>query len=1101
MRRVAFAVAACLVLSGTLVVGKPQAPAGSPTPASTPAKSRLTEAALSGLAFRGIGPALWSGRISDIAIHPKRRHVWYVTAGSGGVWKTENAGTTWTPIFDAQPSYSIGCVTIDPSNPDIVWIGTGENVSGRHVGIGDGVYKSLNGGRTWTNMGLRQSEHIARILVDPRDSNFVYVAAEGPLWSPGGDRGLYLSTDGGATWTESLQVNRDTGVTSVEFDPTNPDVLYAAAYQRRRTVAAFMGGGPDSGIYKSTDAGETWRKLTVGLPKGDVGKIGLAVSTIDPKVVYATVEALPDERGFYRSTDGGESWEKRSDYISGGTGPHYYQEIFADPNRFDRVYQMDPGLRATDDGGRTWRRVPEQNKHGDNHAMAFVLGDPDYILNGSDGGVYESRDAGRTWRFFENLPLTQYYKVAVDQALPFYNIHGGTQDNGSQAGPSRTVNAHGISTSDWVITYGADGYACAVDPTDPNIVYVEWQEGNLLRYDRRSQETVYISPRPGPDDPPLRFNWDSPVFISPHAPARIYYASQYVWRSDDRGDSWTKISPDLTRNLFRLEMPIMGRTWSADALWDHGAMSLFSTITSISESPLVEGLIYAGTDDGLVQVTEDGGKSWRKVDKLPGVPDRYFVNEIKASRLEKDAVFVAVDNHKTGDYKPYLLRSDDRGRTWRSIAGDLPARHWVWSVVQDHIRKEILFAGTEYGIYVTLDGGTRWVKLAGGVPTISFRDLEIQERENDLVGASFGRGFYVLDDYSPLRHITERALEQEALLFPVKKALMYIPQTPIGGADKGMFGETYFTAPNPPFGAVFTYYLKQPLKTAAEARRDREKDRQRDGQPVTFPGWDTLRAEDSEDKPAIILSVTDETGQLVRQVIGPVTEGIHRVAWDLRYPPVNPTELETPFRESWQQAPQGPLVVPGTFTVSIAKRVGGVTTPLGEPQTFTVESLALATLPEPDRAALLAFQRRAGSLQRAMMGAAAAVNEGLRQLQFMKRAATDTPGLDPALVREAYGLERRLRASLTVLSGDRVVSRRSEPVPPSLIERVNGQLGATSPITATTKRDYEIAAAAFGKVLENIRALVDSDLKALGDRFEAAGAPWTPGRSVPKWKR
>ncbi|MBN2223067.1 MAG: glycosyl hydrolase, partial [Deltaproteobacteria bacterium] len=376
--------------------------------AKTEKKSGLTEAVLSGLKFRNIGPAVMSGRISDLAIHPQNRSLWYVAVGSGGVWKTENAGTTWTPIFDDQPSYSIGCLTLDPNNPEVVWVGTGENVSGRHVGFGDGVYKSLNGGKTWTNMGLPNSEHIARILVDSRNSQTIYVAAEGPLWSPGGERGLYKSTDGGKTWAPSLEISKDTGVASAEFDPSNPDVIYAAAYQRRRSVAAFMGGGPESAIYKTEDAGATWRKLTVGLPKGDMGKIGLAVSPIDPRVVYATIEAGPEERGFYRSADKGESWEKRNSFISGGTGPHYYQEIFADPNTFDRVYQMAPPLMVTEDGGKTFQRVNEKHKHGDNHAMAFIAGDPDYILNGSDGGVYESRDRGKTWRFFDNLPVTQF---------------------------------------------------------------------------------------------------------------------------------------------------------------------------------------------------------------------------------------------------------------------------------------------------------------------------------------------------------------------------------------------------------------------------------------------------------------------------------------------------------------------------------------------------------------------------------------------------------------------------------------------------------------------------------------------------------------------
>jgi photosystem II stability/assembly factor-like uncharacterized protein len=1090
-----------------LPAAKPGAPVATPAAstkagtASEPA-SLITADLLSGLAFRNIGPAIMSGRISDIVMHPKRAATWYVAVGSGGVWKTENAGTTWMPVFDAQPSYSIGCITLDPSNPDTVWVGTGENVSGRHVGFGDGVYKSLNGGKTWTNMGLKSSEHISRILVDPRNSAVVYVAAEGPLWAPGGERGLYRSADGGKTWTLSLEVSKDTGVTSAELDPSHPDILYAASYQRRRTVAAFIGGGPESAIHKSEDAGKTWRKLTVGLPTGDVGKIGLAVSPIDPRVVYATVEASPGDRGFYRSTNMGESFEKRSSFISGGTGPHYYQEIFADPNTFDRVYQMNPGLMVTHDGGKTFVRVDEKSKHGDNHAMAFLRGDPDYILNGSDGGVYESHDRGQTWRFFENLPVTQFYKVALDNALPFYNVHGGTQDNGSQLGPSRTLNANGISNDDWSITYGADGYASAIDPTDPDTVYVEWQEGNLLRYDKKSHETVYISPKPGPGEPPLRFNWDSPVLVSAHSHTRVFYASQYVWRSDDRGDSWTRISPDLTRNIFRLTQPIMGRTWSADALWDHGAMSMFSTITTISESPIVSGLIYAGTDDGLIQVTEDGGANWRKIDKLPGVPDNFFVNKVRASKIDKDVVFAAVDVHKTGDIKPCVLRSDDRGRTWTSIAGDLPARTIVWSIAQDHVKRELLFAGTEFGIYATIDGGKHWLKLGGGVPTISFRDIEIQERENDLVGASFGRSFFILDDYSPLRNINEAALGQAAVLFPARKALSYIPLRPIDSSGKGTRGETFYVAPNPPFGAVFTYYLKDAVKPGAEARREAEQKLTKDSKPVTFPGWDVLRKEENEEKPRIVLTVTDSTGQVVRRINAPTGAGIHRVAWDLRYPPVDPTSVEEPGpREEWDDIPQGPLVVPGAFSVTLGKVVDGATIPLGEAQRFVVESLGLASLPEKDKPALLAYQKKAGELQRAMMGASAAVDEALKTITVMKKALTDTPRADPTLGEQARAIETGIRAAQRELVGDQTVGRRSEARAPSLMDRISTQIGSTGPITRTVQRDYEIAADGFGAVLETLRGLIDRDLRSLGAAMEAAGAPWTPGRGLPVWKK
>jgi photosystem II stability/assembly factor-like uncharacterized protein len=1101
MRKTVVAILLCLALTAFLAVPGPAQSKRAAKAAKGAPQPRLTSELLSGLAFRNIGPAIMSGRISDVAIHPKKRHTWYVAVGSGGVWKTENAGTTWMPIFDGQPSYSIGCVTIDPSNPETVWVGTGENVSGRHVGFGDGIYKSLNGGKTWTNMGLAKSEHIGRVLVDPRDSDVVYVAAEGPLWSSGGERGLYKTTDGGKTWALVLKISEDTGVTSAEFDPANPDIIYAAAYQRRRSVAAFMGGGPESAIYKSDDAGKAWRKLTVGLPSGDIGKVGLAVSPFDPAVVYATVEAGPEERGFYRSADRGESWEKRSSYISGGTGPHYYQEIYADPNVFDRVYQMDPGMMVTDDGGRTWRRVPEENKHGDNHAMGFIKGDPGFILNGSDGGLYVTYDGAKSWRFFENLPVTQFYKLALDNALPFYNVHGGAQDNGSQMGPSRTLNANGISDRDWTITYGADGYACAIDPTDPNTVYLEWQNGNVLRYDRKSHETVFISPRAEPSDPPLRFNWDSPILISPFSHTRLYYAGQFVWRSDDRGDSWTLISSDLTRGIFRLEQKIMGREWSVEALWDHGAMSQYGTITSLSESRLQEGLIYVGTDDGLIQVTEDGGKTWRKIDRIAGVPDYFFVNKIMASKHDRDMVFAAVDSHKTGDSKPYLLMSADRGRTWTNIAGGLPQRTIVWAVAQDHVMKDLLFAGTEFGIYATLDGGKTWLKLGGGVPTISFRDLEVQERESDLVGASFGRSFFVLDDYSPLREMTEDKLAGEAALFPVKKALQYVPLRPIDSDGKGCLGDSFYLAPNPSFGAVFTYYLRDGVKSAAETRREAEAKLVKDGKPVPFPGWDALRKEENEPKPAVLLIVADETGQVVRRITAPAGKGIHRVAWDLRYPGIEPTQLESARREAWEREPVGPMVVPGKFTATLVKIVDGIAMTLAGPQPLVVESLNLASLPEKDKSALLAFQAKAGELQRAMMGAGAAAEDALNNLKYIRKALLDTPKADPKLAEAARTIEKRIQDQVAVLFGDRTKGMRSEPTVPSLMERVTAQLDSTGPITATARRGYEIAADGFEKLLEEMRRAIDVDLKKLQGDLEAAGAPWTPGRGVPVWKK
>ena len=1064
----------------------------------------MAAATFAGLTLRNIGPALMSGRIADIAIHPRDRATWYVAAGSGGVWKTTNAGTTWAPVFDGQGSYSIGTVAIDPNRPEVVWVGTGENVSGRHVGFGDGVYRSLDGGRTWRNMGLRASEHIAKILIDPRDSNVVYVAAEGPLWSAGGQRGVFRSDDGGATWEPVLQISADTGVTDLEFEPGNPDVLYAAAYQRRRTVWALLAGGPESGIYKSTDAGATWRRLETGLPRGDMGKIGLAVSPIRPEVVYATIEAEPEERGFYRSVDRGESWEKRNSYISGGTGPHYYQEIYASPHAFDRVYQMDVWMRVTDDGGLHFRPLGEPDKHSDNHALAFVAGDADYLLAGCDGGLYESFDHGASWRFVANLPVTQIYKMALDDARPFYHVTGGTQDNGTIWGPTRTANVHGIQNRDWLVPYGADGYATAIDPTDPNTLYVSWQNGHLLRYDLRTHEALDIQPQPAPGDPPERWNWDAPLLISPHEPQRLYYGSQRLWRSDDRGDSWRPVSGDLSRGRNRYELPINESVPGVSALYDNSAMSWYGNLTSISESPLVQGLIYVGTDDGLVQVTEDGGATWRRIDALPGVPEGAFVNEISASVNAPDTVFVALDNHKQGDFTPYLLRSDDRGRSWRSIVGDLPARHIVWSVAEDHVDPRLLFAGTEFGLFFSTDGGEQWIELTGGVPTVAFRDIALQRRHSDLVAASFGRGFFVLDDYAPLRHLNEERLAAEALLFPVRDALRYVPSVDLGVRGKGYQGSAHYTAPNPPFGALITYFLRQAPQTARERRQKRERQLRQRGEDVPFPGYDELAEEEREREPHLIVTITDTDGHVLRRIDAPAEAGLHRVAWDLRLPPVEPVELEPQPTPVWANEPVGPMVPPGEYRAQLGLWVNGEQRPLADPVSFRVVALAEAAegaeaVTGAGAAETFAFQRRTAEAWRRARGAAAAVQEARERLRHMHEAVLRTPGAGTDLLARVEGLDERFAALQQTLRGDPVRARLREPSVPAILDRlgqiVEGHWYTTEPPTGTFREGLAIAEQELAAALEELSAAADA-LAGLERDLEAAGAPWTPGRRI-----
>ena len=970
------------------------------------------EATFSGLEMRSIGPALMAGRIADIAVHPDNPNVWYVAVGSGNVFKTENSGTTWTPIFDDEDAYSIGCITLDPNDPDTVWLGTGENAAGRHFGYGAGVYRSRDGGASWENMGLEASEHIGMIAVDPRDSDRVFVAAQGPMWSAGGERGLYRTTDGGESWEKVLgdglgntpEDDAYTGVTEVHLDPRDPDVMYAASWQRFRNVAVLLDGGPGSGIHKSEDGGDTWRELSAGLPSGNMGKIGLAISPQQPDVVYATIELANKQGGFWRSEDGGERWEKRSDYLSGGTGPHYYQEIFASPHVFDRVYQMDVFLHRTDDGGETFERMEADTKHVDHHAMAFRADDPNYLLVGNDGGIYESFDGGVHWKYAANLPITQFYKVTVDYAEPFYNIYAGAQDNSNLGGPSRTDNVVGIRNEDWFLTTGADGHQNVADPTNPNIVYSSWQQGSLTRYDGATGEMVFIQPQAGPGEPRERYNWDAPILISPHDPARIYHASSRVWRSDSRGDAWTPISGDLTGGPEapgRLEESLMGRTWSFDSSWDLSAMSQFHTITSLSESPLVEGLLYVGTDDGRIQVSENGGESWRLGGRLPGVPTEYFVNDIKADLHDPDTVYVVVDDHKHGDYSPYVLRSTDRGRSWRSIAGNLPERHLLWRLVQDHVKPGLMFLGTEFGVFFTVDAGDTWTKLGGGAPNIPFRDLAIQQRENDLVGATFGRSLYVLDDYSPLREVDADMLREGATFFPVRRTHWYVPRRPLSCRSAGCVdsqGDAYYVAENPPFGAVFTYYLAEDLQSRADARAEAEKPLIEANEDVPFPGWEALQAEDREDAPAVLFTVRDGDGAIVRHLEGPTSAGFHRIAWDLRYPALRPWR---PGEDAEAAQAGGVLVAPGNFEVTMQLRRDGALMTVGEPRTVVLESIREPTLAGPTQEERVEFGRQVADLDRVVGGTVASIDALL----------TELGGVRAALQRSTADLSLRTRAS------------------------------------------------------------------------------------------
>lgn len=1072
---------------------------GKNNPEKEESKDPLTESTFSAFKLRNIGPAFMSGRIADIAIHPEDDNLWYVAVGSGGVWKTTNAGVTWESIFEGQGSYSIGCLTIDPNNPHTIWVGTGENVGGRHVGYGDGIYKSEDGGATWKNMGLKKSEHISEIIVHPENPDILWVAAQGPLWNPGEERGVFKTTDGGKTWTKLLGDDEYTGATEILIDPRDPDVLYAATWQHHRTVAAYMGGGPKTAIYRTADGGENWEKLEKGLPKGNMGKIGLAISPQKPDVLYAAIELDRRTGGLWRSDNRGASWKKMSDAVSGGTGPHYYQELYASPAAFDRIYLADVRMQVSDDGGKTFRRMKEEFKHSDNHALTFREDDPDYLLVGTDGGLYESFDLAETWRFIDNLPVTQFYKVAVDDKEPFYYVYGGTQDNNTQGGPSRTDNLTGIRNGDWEVVLFADGHQPATEPGNPNIMYAEWQEGNLVRVDRKTGEIIHIQPQPEKGEPAERYNWDAPILVSPHNPTTIFYASQRVWKSENRGDSWTAISDDLTRNQERVTLDIMGKQQSWDSPWDLFAMSNYNTITSLSESPVKKGLIYAGTDDGLLQVTEDGGENWRKIEvsSIPGIPDKAFINDVKADLFDENTVYLVLDNHKYGDFNPYLVKSTDKGETWESITSNLPERTLLWRIVQDHVNPDLLFAGTEFGVYFTIDGGNKWVKFTGDAPTISFRDLAIQKRENDLVGASFGRGFFILDDYAPLREVTPGVLEQEAAMFPIRDAWWYMPRGVLGRGKRGSQGHAMYLAENPPFGAVFTFYLKEDIKTIKEVRQAKEKELQQPDADIPFPGWEALDEEKHQQGPTLWLTVKDSEANIVRKLKAPAKKGFQRIAWDLRYP-----EIEALREGSEENNESGFLVAPGEFTVSLSKEVDGVITELAGPETFVVKELREGSLEGSPHDVTVAFWRELGDFQKALGAMYITLNESMEKVKLMETSLMRSEIKQEELNKELHDLKMELIDINTTLRGSSSRNEIGEKNPHTISKRVSiasmGTMNSTYGPTQTHRRSLEIAKEEFKEVKSEMEELTENKIPAMLNKLYEAGAPWIEGMPVPE---
>jgi photosystem II stability/assembly factor-like uncharacterized protein len=1060
----------------------PQAHAQKKKKQETTQESTLSKTSYNAFKLRNIGPALTSGRIADIAVNPNDFNEYYVATASGGVWKTSNHGVSFNPIFDGQGSYSIGCVTIDPNNENVIWVGTGENNNQRSVAYGDGLYKSMDGGKSWTKVGLENSEHIGMIKVDPRNSNVVYVAAYGPLWSEGGDRGLYKTMDGGTTWNKVLDISENTGVNEVHLDPRNPDIIYASAHQRRRHVWTYISGGPESAVYKSTDAGATFEKLGNGLPSGDVGRYALSISPINPDVIFAMAEG----HGFYKSTDRGASWSKQGGHNTSG---NYYVEIYASPFDINTIYSMDTYGHVSYDSGKSFGRIPEKNKHVDNHCMWINPKDEKNMIWGCDGGLYETWDNMNTWHYKDNLPVTQFYKVSTDNAEPFYNVYGGTQDNFSLGGPSRTNNNRGIVNSDWMITNTGDGFETQVDPEDDNIVYAQAQYGWLVRFDKRSGEAVSIKPVEGKDDKAYRWNWDAPLHISPHNSKTLYFAANKVFKSTDQGNSWSTISPDLSRQIDRNTLPVMGKVWSMDAVAKNRSTTIYGNIVALMESPLKAGLLYVGTDDGQVQISEDDGGNWSAVSSFSGVPEKTYVNALTPSMHDENVVYAAFNNHKNGDFKPYVFKSSNKGKSWTNITNNLPERGSVYSIVEDHKNPNLLFAGTEFGLFFSPDGGSTWMQLKGGMPTVAVRDIELQRREDDVVLASFGRGFYVLDDYSPLREINEEVLGKEAHIFNIKDGLVYMEARPLGYGPGGFLGASYYRADNPEMGATVTYFIKEALKTKKEIRQEKEKG----SDNAVYPSLDEIRAEDNEEAPYLIFSISDASGKELRRISKNYQTGINRLTWDGRL--TNTTYINTKGEPATNNG--GSLLAPeGTYKISIWKSENGVVSQLAEAKEFQLNHLKNNTFRAEDQLGLVSFQEELNAVGREANAIDAKFNGLYNTIDELKAGIRNTPGADLAKLAEIRVLEERMMNLDIKINGDASVKKREFETVPSLNDRFGGTVwnswSSTSAPTTMQKENLEIVKQAMPTIKQELKS-IEAEVDGLKEYLYSVGGPFIDG--------
>lgn len=1010
------------------------------------------------LKFRQLGPAVVGGRIDDFAVVESNPDIIYVATASGGVWKTADSAISWKPIFEHNGAMSIGAIAVAQSNPSIVWVGTGEANNRQSSSWGDGVYKSMDAGATWTHMGLPDTQNIGRIEIDPRNPAVLYVAALGHLWGPNEQRGLYKTTDGGKNWTRVLFINPDTGVVDVKLDPKDPDTLFAAAYERRRTPFGFNGGGPGSALYKSADGGATWKKLTNGLPYadgGDTGRIGVAIYRRDPAIIYAEVQHA--NGGLYRSEDHGDSWVKMS---SADPNPPYFSNIYIDPNNDLRIWIAAlqgsgelAGVAYSQDGGKSFVPTWGTKVHPDFHAMWINPANSNHMIIGVDGGIYATRDRGLNWEHLNDIAIGQAYQVGYDMAQP-YHVCSGFQDNGSAWGPTATRNVNGILNSDWREVLVGDGFHCQPDQADSNLVYIESQDGSLLRLNWATHERANIVPQPKPGAEPYRFEWDAPIEISSHDSKTIYFGAQFLFKSTDRGDTWTTISPDLTTNADRNSMPILGKLPKDHILSRNYGVTWYPCITRISESPVDANILWVGTQDGNLQVTRDGGKSWNNVaDRVPGVPKGTYVNGIEASKLGPGAAYVVFDGHRGNDFNIYAFFTNDYGQTWQPISGNLPPATGTARVIrEDPQNTNLLFLGTEFGAYLSFDRGKNWDLLASNFPKVRVDDIKIHPRDHDLIIATHGRSLWVLDNITPLEEITQSA-RSEMTLFDLRPAISWRQFETSSGVE----GQHPFAAPNPPYGVMIDYSLPQATKDKVQ------------------------------------ITILDAQGKLVRELEGTGFQGINRVQWNLHYPSPTPPTAEQRWAIAggfFFRAAEGPLVEPGVYTVKIAQG------PNHASRTVTVSDDPSITISAQDRAARHLVITRAYDLYKSGV-------EGAKQLGDLKTSLTATMNswksegttVPEAVRRNAEAVSHKADELSPLLTGrPEDMSPPLTYVPPPVPERIAHVLFILESYTAAPRQrdaeELDQLAITERDTLTRLKQLVDVDLANLNKALANAGVPY-----------